>query len=90
MKTKPFSNRIRFVHQSLLALILTLSVPVGLYADTYSADVVIYGATSGGIMSAVQAVKEGKTVELIATTKEKSSNNRMQAIPNGPPKATHS
>ncbi|GEM_PF-1505309 len=36
--------------------------------NTYNADIVIYGATSGGIISAVQAAKEGKTVELIEPT----------------------
>jgi len=34
----------------------------------YMADIVIYGATSGGVISAVQAVKEGKTVELVEPT----------------------
>ena len=37
-------------------------------AATYSADVVVYGATSGGIVSAIQAVNEGKTVELVEPT----------------------
>ena len=57
----------RLIQFSFASISLALFGPQA-SATTYSADIVVYGATSGGIMSAIQAVKEGKTVELVEPT----------------------
>ncbi len=48
----------------LLLLSLTLIAPLNA-AETKSADIVIYGGTSGGITAAIQAARMGKTAILI-------------------------
>ena len=46
-----------------LLLLLCLSLIGVLHAETY--DVVVFGATSGGVVAAVQVAREGKTVVLL-------------------------
>ena len=45
----------------------TQPTPPSLPSGTISSDILIYGATSSGIIAAVEAAKSGKTVTLIAT-----------------------
>src|SRR5215467_9929479 len=46
-----------------ILLFLTLSLIPSLQAETY--DVVVFGATSGGVVAAVQVAREGKSVVLL-------------------------
>ncbi|MEY3959281.1 MAG: hypothetical protein RJA37_1884, partial [Verrucomicrobiota bacterium] len=48
---------------------LLLLLLAGLLQAADSADLVIYGGTSGGITAAIQAAREGRTAILIEPTK---------------------
>lgn len=52
-----------------LHLALALSLAASLGAEPVSKDIVIYGGTPGGIMAAVQASRDGRSVVLVSPTK---------------------
>ena len=51
--------------KSVFSFVLLAVSAAGLSAATHQADVVVYGATPGGIMSAVQAARMGRSVVLV-------------------------
>ncbi|MEQ2008346.1 MAG: FAD-dependent oxidoreductase [Limisphaerales bacterium] len=59
----------RFKTFSLLLSTLVLLPPALRAADTFSADLVIYGGTSAGVIAAVQAKKLGKSVIVVGPDK---------------------
>src|SRR5687768_12057640 len=56
----------RYTSLTLLLLVQLTVRPARAAADTY--DLVIYGGTSGGIATAIQAARMGKTAVLIEPT----------------------
>ena len=54
------------VSRSLLALLtLALAFAAAPHAQTHRFDLVVYGGTAGGVMTAVSAAREGLTVALV-------------------------
>ena len=59
----------RLVFTAIFTLSISLCFADKSVKDSYSADVIIYGGTSGAITAAVQVIKRGKTVIVISPDK---------------------
>ena len=56
-----------------LPVLAAISLAPCLHAENFSADIVIYGGTSAGVVAGVQATKEGKSVILLEPGKHLGS-----------------
>ena len=50
----------------VVALALTFSLSLARASETHQADIVVYGDASGGVIAAVAAKKQGKSVILVS------------------------
>jgi hypothetical protein len=60
--------RLNFLHLVATAMVLLLCRTLPTYAETLSADVIVYGSTPGGFCAAIAAAREGAAVILLEPT----------------------